>query len=138
MCISLTASRISSSLLKQLLGVTLPCRHHSRGLYCINLHSVADKNTPWCIFMVYQFRHQLRPYFLLNVDKSSCIKFNLKFIRRDLKQEKHLSRNGGVEVPMNNVIEFSVSQTAIKQLQQQYTECRIASYLLSLLICSSV
>jgi len=79
--------------------------------------------------MVYQFRHQLRPYFLLNVDKSSCIKFNLKFIRRDLKQEKHLSRNGGVEVPMNNVIEFSVSQTAIKQLQQQYTECRIASYL---------
>lgn len=79
--------------LKELLGMTLPSNNRGRGLRCVNLHPVADQNVPWCLFTAHQFRHQLRSYSLLNVDKSPCIKFNLRFIRRDLKQERHLSRN---------------------------------------------
>lgn len=79
--------------LKELLGMTLPSNNPGRGLRCVNLRPVADQNAPWCLFTVHQFRHQLRSCSLLNVDKSPCIKFNLRFIRRDLKQERHLSRN---------------------------------------------
>lgn len=79
--------------LKELLGMTLPSNNPGRGLRCVNLRPAADQNAPWCLFTAHQFRHQLRSCSLLNVDKSPCIKFNLRFIRRDLKQERHLSRN---------------------------------------------
>lgn len=92
----ITASLISSPLLKNLLGMmalALPGDNRSVELRCVNSHPVGDKNTSWCAFTVHQFKHQLCSYFLLNVDKSPCIKPNLRFIRQDLKQEKHLSRN---------------------------------------------
>lgn len=74
-------------------GTDLTRNNYSERLRCVNLHPVGDKNASWCTFTVYQFKHQLCLCFLLNVDKSPCIKSNLRFIRRDLKQEKHLSRN---------------------------------------------